>query len=135
MIVQEKPRISVVLPVHNGMPFLPQAVDSILAQSFPAFELNVIDDGSTDDTPAYLRAQSDRRIHYHRLEKVGFSEALNYGIGCSSAPLIARMDGDDVAEPQRFSQQLQYLEHDRLCILVGCQSTVINAQNETVKDY
>src|SRR5262245_36140263 len=102
------PAISVLLPVHNGMPYLPETVASILAQTCTDFELLAIDDGSTDDTPRYLNSLHDLRIRYHRLNKVGLVGALNYGLEQARAPLVARIDGDDIALPERLARQIDY---------------------------
>src|SRR4051812_31537258 len=99
------PLISVLLPVHNGMPYLPEAVESILGQTFPRLELLLIDDGSTDDTPRYARSLGDRRVCYHRLEKVGLVGALNYGLSVARADRVARMDADDISVPDRLTRQ------------------------------
>ena len=61
-----QPLVSVVLPVRNGMPFLPEAVESIRAQTWPNWELIVVDDHSTDDTASYLAQLTDSRIRVIR---------------------------------------------------------------------
>src|SRR5947209_1681122 len=92
--------ISVLMPVHNGMPYLPETVTSVLSQTFQEFELLAVDDGSTDGTSKYLLSLDDSRIRYHRLKKVGLVAALNYGIEQASARFIARIDADDIAFPE-----------------------------------
>lgn len=114
------PDISVLLPVRNGMPFLPETIESVLGQTFKNFELVVVDDGSTDDTPTYVNALDDARIRYHRLEGGGLVNALNYGIQRSAAEVIARIDGDDVAEPTRLAEQLRAFHENPKLALIGC---------------
>jgi glycosyltransferase involved in cell wall biosynthesis len=100
--------ISVVMPVYNGQRFLARAMDSLLAQTFTDFEVIVVDDGSTDDTPAILRryAEQDARVRVIRGDHAGISAALNRGIEASTHAWIARMDADDVASPDRFAKQI-----------------------------
>ena len=99
------PLVSVILPVRNGGDLLAAAVQSILAQRDCAFELLVIDDGSSDGTPAYLARLTDSRLRVLRREGGGLVAALNAGITATKAPLIARMDADDIALPDRLARQ------------------------------
>ncbi len=124
------PEVSVVLPVHNGMQYLPEALNSLLRQTCSAFEVNVIDDGSTDDTPQFVQAVEDDRVRYHRLEKVGLSEALNFGLSVCTSSIVARMDADDVAETCRLEKQLHFLKDSLDCVVLGCQSTEIDASGK-----
>lgn len=112
--------VSLVLPVHNGMPYLPETMKSILAQTFRDFECILIDDGSTDDTPAYLDTLRDPRIKRLRLDKAGLVTALNTGIQEAQGDLIARIDGDDLAAPTRLAEQVAYLSAHDNCVLLGC---------------
>jgi glycosyltransferase involved in cell wall biosynthesis len=129
------PLISVLLPVHNGMPHLPEAVESVLGQTLKEFELLVIDDGSTDGTPDYLRSLALPRVRYHRLTKVGLVGALNYGLGVARAPLVARMDADDVSLPTRFEKQCAYLRRHPDCVLVGCHFEYMSLEGHCVREH
>ncbi len=106
------PRVSVVLPVKNGAATLDAALESIVAQTFSDFELIVVDHASTDATPRVLEgwARRDARIHLHRCERPGLAHALNAGLQVATAPLLARMDCDDLAYPERFARQVAALE-------------------------
>ncbi len=130
-------KISVLMPVHNGMPYLPETVESILCQSFGAFEFLAVDDGSTDGTAQYLKSLQDTRVRYHRLEKVGLVSALNYGLENAQGPLVARIDADDVALPERLERQLAYFEANPRCVLLGCDFDEIDTQGQVVgsNDY
>jgi glycosyltransferase involved in cell wall biosynthesis len=105
------PAISIVLPVHNDEDTLPRALDSLLAQTDPDWELLAVDDGSTDSVPACLAAyaQRDPRIRVLSPGRVGIVTALQYGCAEAHAPLIARMDADDEAHPERLARQRAYL--------------------------
>jgi glycosyltransferase involved in cell wall biosynthesis len=103
--------ISVVMPAYNAERFLPEAVESILRQSFRNFDFLIVDDGSTDSTPAILRryAALDSRVRVIQNDHGGISSALNRGIAEADPrrPWVARMDADDVAMPDRFEKQLR----------------------------
>ena len=136
--MHDTPKISVLLPVHNGMPFLAKTVESVFSQTFQSFELLIIDDGSTDHTPAYVDGLSDPRVRYHRLErvntleKVGTPKALNYGLRVAAAPLVARIDADDIAHPERLAKQFIYINEHPECVVVGCQAEDINQQGNVI---
>lgn len=103
--------VSVVLPVYNGEKFIAEAIQSILCQSYKNFEFIIIDDGSTDETLRILREfkGKDSRIHLVSRENKGLVATLNEGIDLACGKWIARMDADDIALPQRFERQLQWL--------------------------
>jgi glycosyltransferase involved in cell wall biosynthesis len=108
------------------MPFLRDSVESILAQTFRDFELLAIDDGSSDESSVYLRGLTDARVRYHRLDHKGQVTAMNYGLTVARAPLIARMDSDDVAYPNRLAKQIHFLADHPRCALLGCQFDCID---------
>ena len=103
-------RVSVIMAVYNGGPLLRRAVDSVLAQEFDDFELIVVDDGSTDAAPNVLGSIADRRLRLVRRPHAGLTRTLNHALGLASASLVARLDADDVAAPQRLARQYAFLE-------------------------
>jgi len=112
------PLVSVLLPVRNGMPFLPQAIDSLLAQTFDDFEILAIDDGSTDDTANYLRGLTDPRLRVLSPGGLGLAAALNAGLAAARGRYIARQDADDWSLPERFGLQVRYLDaHDEVTLV------------------
>jgi glycosyltransferase involved in cell wall biosynthesis len=116
------PQLTVLMPVYNAMPYLPMAVESVLAQTLSAFELLIVDDGSTDGTCAYLESLRDARIKFVRGRHEGLGPTLNAGLNLCSTEYIARMDGDDVMHPRRLEAQLEFLiQHPDIC-MVGCQA-------------
>lgn len=106
------PLISVAMPVYNGERYLAEAIDSILAQTFTDFELIIIDDGSTDNSLSVLQAyqKRDSRIRLISRENRNLVATLNEIIDLARGKWIARMDQDDIALPQRFKRQLQWIE-------------------------
>ena len=111
------PEISVVLPVWNAASTIERAVRSILDQTFGTFELIVVDDGSTDGTAEILGQMSDPRLQVVRTEHQGVAAAANLGTRQAAAAVIARMDADDFAYPDRLACQLAYLEKHELDVV------------------
>ncbi|MEP0392203.1 MAG: glycosyltransferase family A protein [Erythrobacter sp.] len=119
---QPAPKITVLMTVFNGERYLMEAVDSILAQTMPNFELLVIDDQSTDSTVEILTtyAALDDRVRVLRnIENSGPYPSANIGLAQARAPLIARMDADDICAPDRLERQLTFMEKSPNCMLVG----------------
>ena len=119
--MSEAPAVSVVMSVRDGERYLAAAIESVLSQTLRDLELVVIDDGSTDSSPRILAAYAsdDDRVVVHRHENAGLAISLNRGIGYARAPLIARLDADDVAWPRRLELQLEFLERNPRIGLVG----------------
>ncbi len=102
--------ISVLMPVYNGASTVGAAVRSILDQSYARFEFLIIDDGSDDGTQRIVEAFGDPRIRYVRRERAGMGAALNAGLALARYPVVARMDADDIAFPERFEKQVRFLD-------------------------
>lgn len=118
-----QPRISVVMAVWNSERHLREAIDSVLAQSISDFELLIVDDNSTDSTPAILAhyaAQDGRVVVLRNSENLGPYPSANRALEVARAPVIARMDGDDICEPNRLETQLAFLDANPDHLLVGC---------------
>ena len=116
------------LAVHNGERHLDASVRSVLAQRFADFELIVIDDGSTDRTPALLSAwqRADPRIVTRRQENRGLAASLNLGIALARGVYLARQDADDVSMPERFERQAAFLDAHASVAAVGTAADVID---------
>lgn len=121
------------MSVHNGEPWLREAVESVLVQTASDFELIVIDDGSTDGTPAALAAILDPRLHVERQEWRGLTQSLNRALRLANAPLLARMDADDVSLPERFERQLAFLDAHPDVGLLGTGCHEISAGGEILR--
>lgn len=124
IVINTPPQVSVIMAVFNGEAFVQDAIDSILKQSFTAFELIIINDGSTDGTAAILDNQSDPRIRVVHQENRGLPRSLNRGIEIARGEYIARMDADDISLPERFAHQVTYLDSHPECGLIGTQTIV-----------
>lgn len=112
-----KPFISVVMPVYNNAPFLEEAVQSILHQTLSDFEFLILDDGSTDGSWRVIQAlaRRDKRIMpLQNAKNQGIACGLNRLIQLAQGEYIARMDGDDVALPQRFEKEVAWIKKNNL---------------------
>jgi glycosyltransferase involved in cell wall biosynthesis len=127
------PRVSVVLPVRDEAGYLSEALTSLAAQTFSDFEALVIDDGSTDGSAeiAEAHAREDRRFRVLRQEPAGIVAALERGRAEARGSLIARMDGDDVALPERLAAQVEALADEEL---VACGGRVSYFPEAAVRD-
>jgi len=102
--------VSIVLPTYNRRPFLEQAVESVVNQTFKEWELLVVDDGSDDESWKTVKKFHDRRIYYLYQRNLGVSRARNTGIQLSRFPWICFLDSDDYWEPTKLHRQLEVLE-------------------------
>jgi glycosyltransferase involved in cell wall biosynthesis len=102
------PLFSVIIPSYNRFRRLCSAIDSVLSQSFRDFELIVVDDGSTDDTPV-IQEKYGNRIRYLRQQQQGVSSARNNGISHASSPYIALLDSDDIWLPEKLAAQVEFI--------------------------
>jgi len=100
--------ISVVIPTYNAAAFLAEALESVRAQTRPAAEVIVVDNGSTDASPKLAEAAGARVL---RLERPGVSRARNVGIRAATQPWIAFLDADDLWQPDKLAMQWQAVEH------------------------
>ncbi len=103
-------RLSVLMPVRNGMPYLAEALDSILDQTFTDFELLVVNNGSRDGTIEHLRRRNDPRIRVLSPGNIGLARALNIGLAQAKGRYVARHDADDRSAPNRFARQVAFLD-------------------------
>jgi glycosyltransferase involved in cell wall biosynthesis len=120
-MIQNSLTISVVMPTYNTpTDILREAVESILHQTYGDFEFIIIDDGSTNNSVDYLNSLKDKRIRLIRNpENVGITKSLNIGLRAAQGRYIARMDGDDVALPNRFQKQVAFMERHPDVIVCG----------------
>lgn len=112
------------MPTYNCGEYIHFAVNSILKQSFKEFEFIIVDDGSTDNTEEIVNSIKDSRIRYFRLEHKGFIDSANFGISVASSEWIARMDADDIALPERFEKQVDYLNKNPELSFISCWYSV-----------
>ena len=113
-----RPRVSVLMPVRNGLPWLVEALESLASQTLGDFELIVIEDGSADGTAELLSGWRDDRLRVITAGGVGMAAALNLGLDAARAPLVARHDADDTSAPERLEAQCAFLvSHQEIGVL------------------
>lgn len=102
--------ITVLMPIFNGAKYLPEAIGSVLRQTYANLEILVVDDGSTDESAAIVERISDPRLRLVRnFANEGLVRTLNKGVALAQGTYLARMDADDIAAPQRLERQLEYI--------------------------
>ena len=116
------PLISVIIPTFNRDAVIRRAVDSVLAQDYPCFDLIVVDDGSTDNTASLLAPLTgDDRLKYLFQDNRGVSAARNCGIREAGGEFIAFLDSDDEWLPEKLSAQMEYFQGNPECLIVQTQ--------------
>ena len=99
------------MPTYNVAPFIKEAIESVLRQTYRNFELLVIDDCSTDETIEVVRGIKDSRIRVVQNEKnLGLADNLNRGLALINSEYVARMDGDDIADPHWLGREMDVLD-------------------------
>ncbi len=104
-------QVSVLMPVYNAAPYLGEAIDSILGQTYADFEFIILNDGSTDASASIVDSYQDTRIkHISNKTNAGLVATLNAGIDLAQGEYIARMDADDTSLPERFAKQVAFMD-------------------------
>ncbi len=123
---ESEPRITVLTTVYNGLPYLPECIESVLKQTWADFEFLIIDDASTDNSLECIKSYKDPRIKIVENEKnIGQVSSLNIGLKIAKGKFIARLDQDDVCLPNRLEEQAEFLEkHSDISILCSWEITI-----------
>ncbi|UFH33335.1 glycosyltransferase [Chryseobacterium sp. C-71] len=129
-ITEQKTWISVLLCTYNDGKYIAETIESILNQTYPYFEFIIINDGSTDNTGEIIDAFRDPRIKHIKRLNHGLTKSLNFGITQCQYNWIARIDGDDVALPNRFEKQLEYINSNVAAI--GTQYKHIDSEGNII---
>jgi glycosyltransferase involved in cell wall biosynthesis len=130
------PQISVVMPVHNALPFLDESIRSILEQTLTDFEFVIFDDASTDGSLERLRhwAQRDQRIRLHESKtQLGLSGSSNAVVARARSTILARMDADDIAHPERLRRQWDVISNRTDVAVIGTLCIGIDAGGRKVR--
>ncbi|MFK4766374.1 glycosyltransferase family 2 protein [Desulfobaculum sp. SPO524] len=123
------PTVSIIMSVYNGEKFLANSIKSILAQSFPDFELWVANDGSQDDSLSVLKhfARIDARVRYVNQDNIGLTKSLNRMLRLISGKYIARLDADDLWFPEKLALQVSRMEQNAALGVLGTGAIYIDA--------
>ena len=114
-------RVTVLMAVYNGMPYLPEAVESICAQTLTDWTFLIINDGSTDGSKEYLDGLNDKRFHIIHQSNQGLAASLNNGLEVCETEFVARLDSDDVCLPTRLAEQLEFMAANPDVGMLGTQ--------------
>jgi glycosyltransferase involved in cell wall biosynthesis len=134
---RDAPTVSVCMPVYNCERYVAEAVESVLAQTFRDFDFLIIDDGSTDGSLRILEryAALDPRIRLISRLNQGLVASLNELVNLAKGEFLARMDADDIAMPERFEKQVDYLRTHPECAVVGSRVWDTDADGDPVAEY
>lgn len=130
-------QVSVIIPAFNAAKTIVRAIDSVRNQNTPSLEIIVIDDGSSDGTTDLVLAnvRADENIRLIKLQKnSGVSAARNAGISVAQGKYLAFLDADDIWLPEKLSMQIKAMENDPLITLVSCNSQLVSASGDTLKE-
>jgi glycosyltransferase involved in cell wall biosynthesis len=128
--------ISVLLPVYNGSAYLEESIKSILDQTYSNFEIIIINDGSTDESPLIIQKfKDDQRIRFFNQQNQGLSAALNRAIGLAKGKYLARQDQDDISLPLRFEKQIEFLENHPDYAMVGTWAEILGEKTRTRRSH
>lgn len=129
----KEPKISVIMSVYNGMPYLREAVESMFAQTYKNFEFVIVDDASIDGTWLYLRSLKDKRIKLIKNKKnIGLALSLNKALRQAQGDYIARMDADDISMPERLERQLNFMLANHSIDICGSWVKVIDDDSQVL---
>jgi glycosyltransferase involved in cell wall biosynthesis len=127
------PEVSVVMPVRDGAAHIREAVGSLIAQTLRDWELIAVLDGSRDASRDVLCDFDDPRIRLIELESsVGVAKALNVGLRACRAPLVARIDADDVCRQDRFAKQVETMAFDEQLVVLGSSALLIDGEGRSL---
>ncbi len=132
MSIDYNPLVSVILPVYNGQPYLTTALESLRSQTYNNFEIIVINDGSTDNSIDIINSFELPNMRVFSRENHGLAATLNRGIELSQGKLIARMDQDDVSEPDRLDKQVEFFALHPEIGVAGTGYKLIDTQGNTL---
>ncbi len=123
--------VSILMPCYNNTPYVAEAIESMLNQTFTDFELIVLDDCSSDNSAEVIKGFADKRIVYHRNgQNLGLANNLNIGLRLARGQYIARMDSDDISLPERLQTQVDFLEAHSDIDLCSCGMEMFGHDNQ-----
>ncbi|MDL1957248.1 MAG: glycosyltransferase [Candidatus Desulfofervidus auxilii] len=120
------PKVSVIIPTYNRANFLKEAIESVLNQTYKDYELIIVDDGSTDETPKII-AQYKNKLKYIVIPHHGVSKARNVGIKTAKGEFIAFLDSDDLWYPKKLEVQINFFDNHHNALI--CQTEEIWLRN------
>jgi len=128
------PRVSVNMAVYNTASYLPEAIESILSQTYTNFEFIIIDDGSTDCSRDIVQkyAEQDSRIRFVSRPNKGVAVTRSEGLSLSRGEFYAVMDSDDISLPSRLEREVAFLDDTPECVCVGTSVLLIDSDGDPI---
>lgn len=125
--------VSVIIPCYNGAKYISKTMDSVMSQTYPDWEMIIIDDGSTDESAEIVQAYREResRIHLIRQENAGSAAARNSGIRVARGQYIALLDADDLWDGDFLWNQISYMK-EKSSVCVYCSYRMIDGQGKEI---
>ena len=126
------PRVSIVVSAYNTIQTLPETVESLLSQTYEDFEVVVVDDGSFDGTAEWVLSQPDPRLRLVRQVNRGLAGARNGGIAATNSEYVGFCDGDDLWEPEKLAEHVEFLDANPDVGLTYSGSALIDAESNSI---
>lgn len=129
----QNPKISVIMSVFNGMPYLKESVNSILNQTYTNYEFIIVNDASKDDSLRFLKSLKDKRVRIiNNPKNIGLAESLNKALKAANGHYIARMDADDISLTNRFKIQMEFLVTNPKIDICGTWAKLIDENSKLI---
>jgi len=127
--------VSVIIPAYNAQDYIKKALDSVLAQSYPHFEVLIVNDGSTDNTETIIDTYHDPRVRLIPQSNGGLSNARNTGIKNAQGYYLAFLDADDYWIPEKLEKQIEVLKHHPEVSFCSIQTRVETPEGEFINTW
>lgn len=130
------PKVTVLMSTYNREGYIREAIESVLAQTFQEFEFLIVNDGSVDRSREIILSYQDSRIRLiENNQNLGIPRSLNKGLNLAQGELVARLDSDDILEPERLARQVAFLEANPETALVGSGYQEIDKEGNLLGEY
>ena len=135
--MSKKPELSVILPVYNCENYISKSIESILCQTYQNFELIIVNDNSSDKSLKIIKNYIEKNQNFHiklfnNKKNIGLAKSLNKILRLSTGKFLARMDGDDFNNNQRFEKQINFLKKNSEIGIVGSNCILLNENGKKI---
>lgn len=127
----EEGLVSIITPCYNGAKYIRETIDSVIAQTYPKWEMIIVDDGSKDNSAEIVRGYTDERIHLIQQKNAGSAAARNNGIRQCNGQYIALLDADDLWKPDFLKRQIAFMKK-RKAVCVFCSYERIDGNSKVI---
>ena len=127
----EEGLVSIITPCYNGAKYIRETIDSVIAQTYPKWEMIIVDDGTKDNSAEIVRGYTDERIHLIQQKNAGSAAARNNGIRQCNGQYIALLDADDLWKPDFLKKQIAFMKK-RKAVCVFCSYERIDGHSKQI---